>query len=370
MAHESVTLKKPRTKTVEPVESSHYSDPALRIEFCHPAYDPPHDILLTLFGFDYLGGGIHHNTALVACAIVAGNQWCGYFTETRDGPSVTAACDEILRGKKYYFHVIDPQNGGDELTSHPIYKYPIIPLFREWVFPHDNLPRGWDDISGLKLSAVPSTRRTNPAASTESHKQPCRLSYDRDCTSSAHLCPRSESDWFAGNRMGRYGLDPEVKGIHAVNDVRNILSLRYDLHQDFDNRKFVFVPKKSKSAPETVIVAHMLKPTHELGLLYHNFQLHPTPNISPEFLLARFAWTIFPSLRTFLECGVPRWLLRTETVGNQKASRAVETSAVTCHYLASVPETRSKKRQRASDSSIDRWDRSIVIIYQEDIVDR
>jgi hypothetical protein len=117
MANESaLALREPQSilpNVIEPVESSRYNNPALRIDFCHPGYEFPHDTLLTLHAFDHPGGGIHHNTALVACAIIAGNHWHGYLTEMRDGPRITAARDEVLRGRKYYFHVPETQQQDD-----------------------------------------------------------------------------------------------------------------------------------------------------------------------------------------------------------------------------------------------------------------
>jgi hypothetical protein len=112
MAQEAVVvLRGPQSIPPEPATpfaSSYYNNPTLRIDFCHPAYNFPHDTLLTLNAFDHPHGGIHHNTALVACAIVANNKWDGYFTETRDGPRINIGRDGILMGRKYYFHVPPP----------------------------------------------------------------------------------------------------------------------------------------------------------------------------------------------------------------------------------------------------------------------
>jgi hypothetical protein len=50
--------------------------------------------------------GIHHETARLACAIIAGNRWDGFLYEDRDGhqPSIDGL-DEILRASTYYFHL-------------------------------------------------------------------------------------------------------------------------------------------------------------------------------------------------------------------------------------------------------------------------
>jgi hypothetical protein len=38
------------------------------IRFRHPAYEDPYDIFIVLPGLDHPEGGIHHQTALLACA--------------------------------------------------------------------------------------------------------------------------------------------------------------------------------------------------------------------------------------------------------------------------------------------------------------
>lgn len=54
-------------------------------------------------------------------------------------------------------------------------------------------------------------------------------------------------------------------------------------------------------------MAHFLEHTHELGILYHNRELHPIPQVACEFLYARFAWSLFPLLSSFLSGG-PKYL--------------------------------------------------------------
>jgi hypothetical protein len=57
----------------------------LRIRFRHPGYQDTDNVLLTLPGLDFVDGGIHYETARVACAIIANNQFHGYFTEDKEG---------------------------------------------------------------------------------------------------------------------------------------------------------------------------------------------------------------------------------------------------------------------------------------------
>lgn len=89
----------------------------------HPNYrdDFDRNVLMTLYAFGHIGGGLHYSTALIACGLVAGNVWNGYFTLDRDGPRIALGEDELLLGKSYYFHL--PSS-----TENP-YDYAIFPSF-------------------------------------------------------------------------------------------------------------------------------------------------------------------------------------------------------------------------------------------------
>ncbi len=112
------------------------------IEIKHPFYldDFFQNVLMTLYAFDRLGGGLHYGTALIACGLVAGNVWNGYFTVERHGPRITSRDDEVLVGKSYYFHVPScTESSSTESSS----DYAIFPSFEHWTFPHRNLPPTW-----------------------------------------------------------------------------------------------------------------------------------------------------------------------------------------------------------------------------------
>jgi hypothetical protein len=52
--------------------------------------------------------GIHHETARLACAIIAGNRWDGFLCKDRDGHQPSKdGLDQILRASTYYFHLPD-----------------------------------------------------------------------------------------------------------------------------------------------------------------------------------------------------------------------------------------------------------------------
>lgn len=84
----------------------------LRIRFRHPGYQDTDNVLLTLSGLDFVNGGIHHETARIACAIIANNQFHGYFTEDKEGAQrVLVSKDGILSAKDYYFHIGEQADG-------------------------------------------------------------------------------------------------------------------------------------------------------------------------------------------------------------------------------------------------------------------
>ncbi len=73
----------------------------------HPGYGDNKDILLKLPALD-AGGGIHHETARIACCIVANNRWDGFLTENKAGTQrvdATLGPDDNLLKKDYYFHI-------------------------------------------------------------------------------------------------------------------------------------------------------------------------------------------------------------------------------------------------------------------------
>jgi hypothetical protein len=100
--------------------------PFHRILIRHPAYAPHRDtnILLTLLAPDHPDGGLHHETARVACGIIAGNAWDGYFSEMAGGQPIDLGPDEILRvGKDYFFHVPHPAGSTGNLCCRVLHEF-------------------------------------------------------------------------------------------------------------------------------------------------------------------------------------------------------------------------------------------------------
>lgn len=239
--------------------------------------------------------------------MIAGNRWDGFFTNDIDGTALQFAHGDIIPTGEYYFRIEG---------STPEDPYPIIPTFREWPFPHNNLPPSWAD--SIPPSSPTSGRLYAPSMLSTAiitQNKTCRMSDFEEGTEAAHLCPRSELEWSQQNLMSIYNTSPGLTSNMMLEDTANALLLRQDLHTQFDANKFVFVPKKgADTASITSIVTHLLVPSRELRMLHHNVQLKPILNVHPAFLFARFALAIFRFSEPFLMGGVDRNILGVDGV--------------------------------------------------------
>ncbi|KAF2740331.1 hypothetical protein EJ04DRAFT_572178 [Polyplosphaeria fusca] len=300
----------------------------------HPGYSDTGNILLVLPALDHPQGGIHHETARIACAIVANNRWEGFLSETRAGRPVEEGPDGILRGQNYYFLL--SQDPADE-------KYAVVPSFGHWRFPHDNLPQLWTTCEPPKLPHNrPLPRQSSPAEATLARDISCRITNHIEGTEHAHLVPRSEERWFSENGMFRYA-NQQRPGSEPVDDSQNAILLRSDVHTIFDQKRFTVVPKSS------VLLVHITAPGSSLELtnLYHNVSLQPLVGVAVQYLLARFAWTIFAQSINFIQQGLKRSLCI--HVGDGETSIKDFTGDQCRQLFFSGPKSRSqspRKRQR------------------------
>ena len=296
------------------------NNPRHTIKFRHPGYSDACElnVFLTLKAFDRAqGGALHYGTAHVACAIVAGNAWDGYFALKRGGAKLNLSNDSLLTERSYYFHVPPSPSWQAQPTASDSqavrdllpFRYPLYGSFREWRFPHDDIPPAWSDIpqghttaaSGYEYTFSDSTSVSSVAGAVINRDRGCVVTGYGDGLESAHLCPKSETKWFSDNGMINYNRRGNMSGDIVVDDVANQICLRSDVHTVFDSGAWVIVPK------EGGWVIHFCNFTNTLGFLYHNTPLKLS-NMQPEFLLARFAWTIFPLIKQFITSGGDRYL--------------------------------------------------------------
>ncbi|KAI0153301.1 hypothetical protein GGR57DRAFT_150677 [Xylariaceae sp. FL1272] len=275
------------------------------VRFRHPAYPASTPDLLALVAAD-ADDGLDFDIALTSCCILTDTNWdTGYLAQKQAGADnllqrVERPQDGLLRGKEYFFCV-----EGQEPAS---FKYPVIPSFHHWRFPHGDLPPLWAQL-GLP-EFIPSRPTLKGPAVAMDRDITCRVTGYMDAVEKAHLVPTGEWLWFVSNRMDRYCRRPLE--VSAINDEKNILVLRKDLHHLFDTRRFTFVPRKCEATTEVVTYVLLPSGSPEFVGLYHNRYPQSIRGISIECLFARFAWSLFtdehvPFFGSDLEYTVRLW---------------------------------------------------------------
>ena len=336
-----------RAEATSPVAGTvwHAIDRSHRILFLHPNYRAPTNVLLDLLAPDGPEGGLDFSFAHTACAIIAGNRWDGYFTKESETP-VRYQHGDILPVGEYYFQV-----DGFSMAD----PYPISPTFREWSFPHDNLPPCWRSAIHVPTSAPGrSFAPSNFSFAIIAQNRSCRMSDHEECAEVAHLCPKAELDWFHRNGMSRYKTSPVHYADHILDDTANELLLRQDLHTQFDANKFVFLPKREAGDTDDMsIVTHLLVPIQELGALHHNVRLKPIRNVDTVFLFVRFAWAMFKFLDTFLAGGVGRKIFGiSSTDGSPQMISGDDCKKIVTRIRSQRTTKTSKRKHTADDDEV------------------
>ncbi|OTB17531.1 hypothetical protein K445DRAFT_30787, partial [Daldinia sp. EC12] len=256
----------------------------------HPGYSEAYNPLLRFLTFR--NEGVDYDLVYYAACIVAGNVWSDtpapFFTKgaSADSTRVTRPDDGILRDDQYYFHV----------PKYESPKYPITVSFGDWVFPHGNIPLPWRE---LVINQIPlATRSRFPTLLRDAivfRDVSCRMTQSVCALEKAHVVPIAESDWFIQNGMNRYNLKRTARPI--IDDTANLFALCGDVHWQFDQKHFTAMPKLVDNQYQ--LVGHMLQSKmaymHEQEHLFHDRPFQPLNDVAREFLLARFAWSIFNS---------------------------------------------------------------------------
>lgn len=263
-----------------------------RITVKHPGYGGNNTILAlpACDGAD-ANGKAHFATIHSACAIIANNHKDGWLSASRSGQPRTCADSEgLIPAGVYYFHI------DSEPDSEP---YPIVPNFRAWIFPHDELPSLWNKSAHSAVAIAPRT-------ATET----CRLTNKRLACENAHIIPSAEKSWFADNEMDRYGELGGRTGQDVADSPANSVRLRRDVHILWDSLFFSIVPKESQDGviDGTRWCAHSMVQDEELITDYHNRPTGSLTGRAVEYFYARFAWDIFPKVIGFLQSTQPRRL--------------------------------------------------------------
>lgn len=270
-----------------------------RVSIRHPAYDSPNTLLeLDAVDTDEQGRhGVLFAMAHTSAAIVANNEFQGWLSTTKKGDlgRVQLAAGDLLAPGDYYFHVSNSGEASAAPDAPDLSPYPVVPNFRQWRFP-SQLPDFW-------MQAVIGASRF--PQDVRARDESCLITRHRLVTSVAHVIPAVESEWFSTNEMYRFRTyTPE--GQPVIDKAENLILLRQDLHFAWDRADYSLLPKQDGDGIwKWALHAHTFS-VDELHTLYHNRILHSVRGVSRHFLFARFAWDIFPRLRTFLSAGVGR----------------------------------------------------------------
>jgi HNH endonuclease len=339
-----------------------------KVSFYHPAYqdDAP---FLTLPALDGPAGGIHYDTARIACGVIANNRWDGYFSRERVKTSAVVGIlpDGIIPPGDYYFHLAEPAEGKSsahaasrldtdisvQAADHPILPYPVATRFCDWQFPHNNLPDQWANMT--VLPPLPA-RSANSSTLVAQRDTTCRISNCGEACEVAHIIPKAEDVWFHSNRMSRYISRMSRSGESAIGDTTNLMLLRVDLHRLFDEPRFALVPKAGN------IVCHFVEMS-ELVPLLHNVTLQPLNGVAIEYIFSRFAWSIFNYTGEFLTTTVDRMLFILDAGAIFPTIRKVPGDE--CRTLKSQTRSRSasptkRARKRTPDSQAEEQEKDVA----------
>ncbi|KAK2037072.1 hypothetical protein LZ31DRAFT_589132 [Colletotrichum somersetense] len=317
------------------------------VNFFHPGYPPPLDFLFALPCVDPVDEGdagatrqpkgLHHHTALLACQIVANNAFESgrlYFDRQGAQPVLDRIPTYGLLMPGEYFFVVNSDRN-----------------FRDWRFPHGHIPHAW-----------PSPK---PAPATDTGRR-CALTNHSSGLTSAHIIPREEGEWFMQNGMSRYGVD-----MRDINDSRNLIRLRADIHRCFDTRLFTIVPKPefasaiSDTLFTTTAPAYVLHVfganAEEFSGLYHNTRFQYLDNTSREFLFSRLAWTVLILIKPFVLAGSQRSVIRCRSskgVGFEWEAEELSGADLSRSYggggsRSASPKKRSRPREEDRGSLLD-----------------
>jgi hypothetical protein len=177
----------------------------------------------------------------------------------------------------------------------------------------------------------------------------CKITAYHDYVNTAYICPRNKDTWFESNAIGEYNINQSLENYILYDDISNTISLRSDLHKAFDDTKFVIVPKHG------AWFVHFMDFTYNLGPYFHNTVVSLDRSVSIQFLLVRFAWTIFPFLRHFVRMGISRKLrIQVEEMGQYKeVIKVCSGDEVKALYAATQGGSGSPKKRKAANGTSD-----------------
>ncbi|CAD6446885.1 ea6e000b-5117-4fb0-a473-b6ddca3cdea7-CDS [Sclerotinia trifoliorum] len=336
----SITLRGPRDledPAVTP-EFQYLKSASQRVDIHHPAYDQ--GLLLSLYAPDAAVGGICYSLVHDACAIIAGNRHEGWLTDSPGGDPLIYESGALLPAGDYWYHLPAPviEEDDSNSTSASVYRWPVVLSFKHWQFPN-HLPSAWTTVL-QRFSLSPVGRPSTYSTLIRARDRRCCITNHSTATEVAHLCPEQERVWYLQNSMFRYNSNHSLGHRVILNDANNLMLLRSDLHKAFADRSFFLYPKRDD------FVVHAMEYIEDIVPLYHNTRTHPITYCRPQFIYARFAWTIFSGITAFLEGGVARSVITVKDIDGKRVKQVEEMDGDTLQELSTPGSQSSTKRQR------------------------
>ncbi|KAK9477160.1 hypothetical protein V1514DRAFT_321365 [Lipomyces japonicus] len=228
----------------------------------HPGYEPGEDLLFKLFAPDHRRDG--------------------WLSTDRDGENrVNGDFDDVLGLGNYWYHL--PLQGA---------KWSFVKCFEDWKFP-SSLPPSWSRLRNSLTTRVEMTISSNLNA-IHIRDHTCRVTAYTTRTEVAYIIPWQQLEWFNKNSMRTWCENPAQHLNSIIDDHGNLMLLRSDVYKAFDDKEFVFYPKDDAG-----VCIHMMMPSPDIGVLYHNAKSHPIALSRSEFLFVQFAWTLFSLILAF-----------------------------------------------------------------------
>lgn len=193
----------------------------------------------------------------------------------------------------------------------------------------------------------------------------CRLSLRKNPLELAHIIPRNsenEGRWFLRESMTQYGRDVNNlfrTGTTVLNGPANVMNLRRDIHKLFDDKHLVFLPTPVRSQgpldarlpQQHVAAAYAWSGDSDIADDWQGRPLMCNPtgrNIPPQYLFARFAWTVFESLRVFLDSPSDREVVMINSDGDQD----VELADIRLRTALLQPRSVSPRKRARDDPAV------------------
>ncbi|KAI0445133.1 hypothetical protein F4803DRAFT_204758 [Xylaria telfairii] len=249
------------------------------VAFFHPAYPYPAPPLLTLAAVDRVsdGGqvikGIDYDIAKAACGIIACNRFDdnAYFA-LKSGEHcwlvVDRPADGLLRasGDFTFYFVVDSVD----------HRYPVVPSFDHWRFPHGALPLPW---ASLSPPGTEGARDSEPPCFNE--------------TDFARFAPFSHVSWCASNQMERYCQRHSVDATslsRLISDIGHYFPVNRSRSRPRSHR-----PRRYELHPDVMLRTIMEKVFYDHRMVNScDFENDPpgVTGIHGEHLFARFAFHV------------------------------------------------------------------------------